>query len=549
MNQKPRILLVENDPRAREAYSALLKYWNYDPILAVGEGWSLIEDARAKARQARCLLALIDLHLLDDYDEDDTSGLKLATQVGTIRAIILSGNPNQTVLLEMLDKHKDIHFINKGASAEEKRRILDTEMAKISAVKRGLHISPPELMNEIAQTTFGALTGEYSDQVADTLAQLFPNATGLWIEKLDAGSSVSHASVVPRPNSVVLRVAEDDLEPVVVKLARAGKIGIEVRCYEKFIFRRLPGSFIARLERFAIQWDIGGALYSYIGDFDVKTFSRYYQERPIEDIRECLNSFFTVSWRRHYERGRDQSNISLFDLYGLVWGNWYEKRVKNFRSRASLYDPGVHQKLGLPEPIEWFKKNIAENRAKDLSFVENTRIAVTHGDLHGDNLLIDSQRNAWVIDFERTGEGHALQDFIELESDIINRLEAQAHSGDTSSYYRMCLTVASQTEIRELERSEMESADPGIRKALQTISILRSLARQCTEITDARQYLLGLLFNTIFRATINNNEKHHERQSRALILAGIFCHRLDHWNDPWPPEEWQHILNTRRNYA
>src|SRR5512138_1030768 len=152
INQKPRILLVENDLRAREAYSILLKYWNYDPILAVGEGRALIEDARAKARQARCLLALIDLRLLDDYDEEDTSGLKLATQVGTLRSIILSGNANQNVLLEILNKHKDTPFINKAASAEEKRRVLDTEMAKISAVKRGLQINPPELMNEIVRT-------------------------------------------------------------------------------------------------------------------------------------------------------------------------------------------------------------------------------------------------------------------------------------------------------------------------------------------------------------------------------------------------------------
>jgi hypothetical protein len=88
----------------------------------------------------------------------------------------------------------------------------------------------------------------------------------------------------------------------------------------------------------------------------------------------------------------------------------------------------------------------------------------------------------------------------------------------------------------------MASSDPGIRKALQTISLLRQLAVQCTGMQDARQYLLGLLFNTIFRATINNHANYRERQNRALMLAGIFCHRLDHWNDPWPPEEWKSIL-------
>ncbi len=145
-----------------------------------------------------------------------------------------------------------------------------------------------------------------------------------------------------------------------------------------------------------------------------------------------------------------------------------------------------------------------------------------------------------MIDFERSGEGHALQDFVELEADILNRLEA--HTEDTASYLQMCLTIAAPKEIRPFADEEMKSQDPGFQKALQTLSLLRILALRCTGITDARQYLLGLLFNTIFRATINNAEKHRARQHRALTLAGIFCHRLDHWNEPWPPEEWKLIL-------
>lgn len=547
IDSKPRILLVENDLRVRESYELLLQHWGYQPILAIGEGKSLFKDAMAKARKLRCILALIDLRLSDDSDDDDTSGLQLAQEIGPIRTIILSGYPNQGILRELLDKHKDISFLSKGDSPEKVKQVLDTEVRKVCAAKRGLNIIPPELTIEIARDTFEALTGEYPDQIADILAQLLPGALNLKLEKLDSTSFFSQASVVPRPKSVVLRIFEEDYEPVVVKLARAEKIQVEVDRYEKFVSRKVSRNFTAKLERSAILWNIGGALYSYIGDFDVKTFSHYYEEHPIEDIQECLSFFFTASWGKHYERRREQNNISLFHLYGTVWGNWYEKRVTDFKPTFSSLDMRLQKKLGLPEPIKWFKRNIAESKTKDLSVVESTCTAVTHGDLHGDNLLIDSRKNTWVIDFERTMEGHALQDFIELESDILNRL--QAHNEELSSYYQMCLTVASQTEIKKLEPAEMESPDPGIRKALQTISLLRSLARQCTEIADARQYLLGLLFNTIFRATINNHEKHLERQSRALLLAGIFCHRLDHWNDPWPPEEWQYILNTRRNYA
>jgi len=540
MNAIPKILLVENDERVRVSLEALLRHWGYQPILASGEGKTLIKDATVKARAKKCILALIDLRLLDDSDEEDTSGLKLAQEIGPIRCIILSGYPNQNILREMLDQHKDTRFLSKSDKPEKIRQIIDTEVMKLSAHKRALTINPPDLLAEITKTTFGGLIAEYPEQLADILAQLFPGASKLRIEKLDSSLFFTPESDVPRPRSVVLRVYEDDYEPVVVKLARAHKIQIEVERYNEFISRRVSGYFTARLERHACSWDIGGALYLYIGDFDVKTFSRYYEEHPVEDIVQCLSHFFKVSWGKHYERAEPQINVSLFEQYKETWGNWYEKNVKNYPRQILWQKEDIGARLKLPNPIEWFRLNIAEPPEQDLSIVHATKKAVTHGDLHGDNLLIDSQKNAWVIDFERSGEGHALQDFIELEADIINRLGA--HSNDINAYHQMCVVVAKQTEIKNLDEAQLESRDPKIRKALGTISVLRTLACQCTQITDIRQYLLGLLFNTLFRATINRGEKTRPRQNRALILAGIFCHRLDHWNESWPPEEWMSIL-------
>jgi hypothetical protein len=538
----PRILLVENDTRVRESYKVLLDYWGYYPVVAVGEGMSLIRNAKKMAIKFHCILALIDLRLTDDFDEEDISGLTLATEVGPIRTILLTAYPGPKILRELLEHHKDIPLLSKSDSPEKIKQTLDTEVSKVCAMKRGLKITPETILKQIQRTPFGSLVHKYPDQVPDILTQLLPGASSLTIERLDSSFYSTHVSGVPRPKSIVLKVNEGDFEPVVIKLARAKKIEVEVDRYEKYIARKIGGNFTAKLERHAQLWDIGGALYTYIGDFDVVTFSRYYEDHPIEDIRDCLSAFFTVSWGKHYDRRQSLSNVSLFELYKEVWGDWYTKSVKDFSTKGLWQDEGMIKWLELPNPIEWFRDKIAVNPEQDLSIVESTQKTITHGDLHGDNLLIDSHKNAWVIDFERSGEGHALQDFIELESDIINRLEA--HPENTASYYQMCLVVASQTEIKPLEEREMYSQDVQVRKALETISFLRSQAQQCTGIEDARQYLLGLLFNTIFRATINNNDKYHDRQRKALLLAGIFCHRLEHWNEPWPPEEWKPILHS-----
>jgi thiamine kinase-like enzyme len=340
---------------------------------------------------------------------------------------------------------------------------------------------------------------------------------------------------------VVLKVYEGEFEPLVVKLARAEKIKIEVANYHTHINRRLTGYFSARLERSSTLWDIGGAVYSYVGEFDVKTFSRYYEENSITEIEECLASFFGRVWGRHYEQKRKACNASLFDLYSKVWGDWYEKILKAFPSANPVEYDSIHKGLGLPDPVEWLKTKVAEN-PNDLSCVAETQLAITHGDLHGDNLLVDSKKIAWVIDFERCGEGHALQDFIELEADIINRLEAR--NENLSAYIEMCLTVFGEKTIQGLEESKTRSADARIEKALQTISILRSLALKCTKITDAREYLFGLLFNMIFRAAMLQ-KTNLQKSRRTLLLAGLICHRLDHWDESWPTAELNLMQNRR----
>jgi len=106
-------------------------------------------------------------------------------------------------------------------------------------------------------------------------------------------------------------------------------------------------------------------------------------------------------------------------------------------------------------------------------------------------------------------------------------------------------TLMKQKKIQGFEKLEIAalSENHRITKALQSISILRSLALQHTGLSEAREYLFGLLFNTIFRATIAHNKNPHKGQHLPLILASIICHRLDRWDELWPPLEWEQLFN------
>jgi hypothetical protein len=137
------------------------------------------------------------------------------------------------------------------------------------------------------------------------------------------------------------------------------------------------------------------------------------------------------------------------------------------------------------------------------------------------------------------GEGHALQDFIELESDIITRIACTRE--EFPAFYHFCLTTASGDSIDEIPHDNPYLTNEETRKLLDTIAAIRRLAVQCTKITDARQYLLGLYFNTIFRATIVSRDQQQKSELRAWMLASILCHRLAHWDASWPPKEWESL--------
>ncbi len=542
LNLQPRVLIVDNDDSTRESQSELLRYWGYQPIVAEGSGDSLIKDALLKVREYRCQIALVDMRTADDTDQDDKSGLDLIKRLTPAVCIVVTGYGNDQIASEILEESGAQAYAGKQYGPNALRQKLERVAQKVCAIKTEISFDTVRFVEEVIEEHFKPVKEEFRDQFIDILARLFLDAKSIRLEKLSLSHVSSSVSSVPRPRSILLKVTPDDRQPYIVKLARARKAKIEIENYEKFIDERLVGRYCAEMKDNCILWDVGGVKFSYIGSH-ARPFSDFYKSESTERIKPCLERFFKETWSSNFEKARTEKNVSLFQKYCEVWErDWYESRVKKFKfpDLAEVMPPSVSEKIQIVNPIEWLISRVGENSDRDASRVEETKIAVTHGDLHGDNLLVDDTGNAWAIDFERSGEGHILQDFAELEADIINRLEA--HNQNISAFYKLCLTVTGQDYLKGFEVQEMECDDPAVQKALETISILRSLAGQCTGITDARQYLLGLLFNTIFRATIIKDEAHKQSQLRALMLASIICHRLDHWGEQWPPDEWKAFL-------
>jgi Ternary complex associated domain 9 len=171
----------------------------------------------------------------------------------------------------------------------------------------------------------------------------------------------------------------------------------------------------------------------------------------------------------------------------------------------------------LVNPVAWVLRHKAD------STIPRTRQVITHGDLHGDNLFVDGT-HAWAIDFERSGPGPILRDFVELEVDIITRL-VRFPEDNWRLFDEFVRVLAEPLEAASpLQPTPNLQADAETRKALGVITGLREIAREVTHYTDAREYLWGLLLDALFVAMLIPPPS--PQRDRALLLGAVLCERL-----------------------
>jgi hypothetical protein len=368
---------------------------------------------------------------------------------------------------------------------------------------------------------------------------LFPEATEIEITPLTSLTAQNYSTFL-RPKSRVVLVRWNDRQPELLKLARPTKITEEVTRYKQFVEGRLVGTYCTPIKTHCNLWDIGGAVYPFLGAERFKPFSDYYEQSQEEDIVYSLDQFFTITWKELYKKRKNTTRrIDIFEAYNQVWGeNWYRQRLAHFSPViAGQVMPGSWLGKDVPEPIQWLTDKIQDPQSRPGKVVPQTSLAVTHGDLHADNMLVDNNRSIWVVDFERTGFGPILQDIVELEADIISRL-ANLETGDFRSFYQLCIWAASHRSL-EVSQSPILKNTPKLEKAVMVIRRLRCLANGISPDKDTRPYLWGLLLNALFRVSLATSGPPYPQETlRSLMFASILCHRLDHWNEDWPPSDW-----------
>jgi DNA-binding NarL/FixJ family response regulator len=523
-----RVLVVDNDYGTRRQVVRILRTAGCLARAAEGQGVELEKSAKHLARIFKPHVVVMDLRLSDEH-ADDRSGLDLwMDNFSSARCILYSAylNQNYKITREALRQEGIENVIGKEEDPQILVDAVRDAARKGCGCRNGLLLEWPDAWNEevIVKSIFKNPNGMPSHLVSDVFGRLFPETKNLDIRALEE-TAVSPMAVA-RGRAVLFQVWPDDKEPVVIKLSEREKIHVEAKAYNEHIKDRLVGRFYAELKDVTYFWDIGGICYSFMGSSQkpLESFASFYRhtQQPDEIIRP-LEHLFGEVWRRHYSATRSPLTESLFTEYASFLK--LREGLDEFPIRESI--------LTIPEfsgqylnPATWILAHAEE------SLIPSAQLAITHGDLHGDNLFVDED-HSWAIDFERSGRGHSLRDFVELEEDIITRLYMLPENNMYLFYNFVIALTRPLFPSEPIMIPHCFEKDLETRKALAVIEGLRSIAYQVTGYQDMREHYWGLLLDAFF--SLKLTEPGTPKWTRSLLLSSLLCARLEQWENEDAP--------------
>lgn len=526
-----RVLVVDNDPDTRSQLLKILRSAKYLVREAEGQGAELRESAKSLALEFKPHVVVMDLRLADEH-ADDRSGLELwkDESFASARCILYSAYLVQNY---RITREAWMQGVSDVVGKEDSPQVLIDTIERIAretcGCRNGLTIAWPAAWNEeiVIRFLFDEKKTIPCDLVMDVFGRLFPGTKSITLKTLD-GSSQSSV-IVDHGRTILFQAWPDDREPVVIKLAPIKRIKREVEAYKEFIEHRLGGRFYAELQESSFFWDLGGICYGFMGSSkkSLKTFTSFYRDTGnAKSILIPLKHFFEEVWARRYEDLHPLKVESLFEAYDP--SQKLHNRLEAFPVQEKTITfsdiPGK-----FVNPVVWI------NRHKADSHFHRAKQATIHGDLHGDNIFVDDD-HAWAIDFERSGTGHILRDFVELEQNIVTQL-VEIPENELRLFYHIAMILTKPVSPSEpIVVPKFLDENEEVKKGLEVVNGLREIAQKVTGFEDMREYYWGLLLDTSFSLVLS--DAHSSRWWRCLLFASILCTRLKEWGKKWPPVNW-----------
>lgn len=350
------------------------------------------------------------------------------------------------------------------------------------------------------------------EELTELFQRLFPFVDKIIIAPLLSG----------RSGAGVVKVKPSDIPYAIVKFGERGKISEEANRFDNEVFGKIGLYRITFKMRHCSTPKIGGILYTLIGTSvdKVRSFNEYYRDSSIDvaRIKKVIEDLFTDVLGSWFNR-RTGEPIDL--------ANWYQKhlgislqtlRREIFTGELVGYENNALIDFGncgrFLNPVDY---------VMNRNFPFDTLFCPIHGDLNGNNILIDHGDYTWLIDFAKTGQGYAFQDFIKLECvikfELLKTVDVQA----LCEFEEALLSPERFSDFATMRFPNTYNTDD-LEKGFAIIKKLREFARDVLRPQDksAEEYYVGLLHQTL--STLRRTDV---RRQHAFLSASMTCDTLD----------------------
>ncbi|MCA9682743.1 MAG: isochorismatase family protein [Myxococcales bacterium] len=337
-------------------------------------------------------------------------------------------------------------------------------------------LSPQLPIIEIADKDGEPATLVLAEVDSTLIRYLFRSCRLVRLRVLDGGFS---GNIVCGTHSVDLEGQEQ--VPHVIKIGDQGEMGRERACFERV--QDVLGNNAPSISDFADIGERGAIKYRYAsmgGSFSTTLQKSYQAGAPAAEIGRVLDLVFGEQLARFYKAAILES-VDLLDHYMFSprWADKVRARVERILELPAGSPLAAGETLEIRPGVT--VANVWRFYAHTLGHLprrprDQAYMAWVHGDLNGQNIILDAHGNVWLIDFSHTHRAHVLMDLVKLENDLLFLWTPVA---DEDELRRGFALIDALLEVRDLaapldRAPEAVAASPAMARAWTTLAKLRS---------------------------------------------------------------------------
>lgn len=532
-----RILLADNNIGFLDACARFIKLAGYEVETAYSA-----PEARRALEEGWFHLAVLDIRLTDNEDEDDWSGLALARESSpSIPKIMLTAYQTWQAVRESLgmvdtEVPPAVDFVAKQEGLPSLLEHIERALSKYVRLNQELGINwrtldSFSLVKLIDPTLGGERLLQRSEELQDLFRFYFHEKNQIVVDRQlwQRGGRVA---------LVVFAFAEDSVPTSqIIVCGRHDAIAAEAKMYKDFSPHALEYNGTV-LDKICVTTHFGLNSYS-LGGADLERvvpLNELFRTAPDRQLGAALTGLFhrtLAEW--HQEKRLTAEGLSPEEAYRARLGLTDDKRLMaSLNAQIDLIVRKIPT-LGVAEVTRTGGNLIIRFGGQVFTYPDPilalqykfggdmTVMMKTPGLLTGENVLADASGRTWLTDFSEAGMAPVLWNYIALESAI--RFD-WAEASDLQGLHDMEQYLA-RSEFSKFYAGEIEAP---LRKVARTIYQIRKLAARAIGKNHST-YNAGILFQSLKRLADFNPKtpltaNDLTRLAHLLIASAVVFHQL-----------------------